>query len=71
MKPFLIIAGQWYYPQCKTHDWIKAYETLEEAQKQIEEIPNNEKYRESYYMIDGHAYDWYTIVDLREWIYES
>lgn len=68
MKYFLIIAGQDYYPQWKTKDWIKTYETLEEAQNQIKEIPNRWGDEENSYQIDGHIYDWYTIVDLKEWI---
>jgi uncharacterized membrane protein (DUF106 family) len=40
MKPFLIIAGEDYYPQWSTKDWIKTYKTLEEAQNQVKEIPN-------------------------------
>lgn len=75
MKLFLLIAGENYYPQWKTEDWIKTYETLEEAQNQIKEIPNRwgdkNLYTENSYLINGHTYDWYKIVDLREWIYES
>lgn len=73
MKPFLIIAGQDYYPQWETKDWIKTYETLEEAINQIKEIPNRFGYQdeENSYLINNHKYDWYKIVDLREWIYEE
>ena len=75
MKLFLLISGEDYYPQWKTEDWIKTYETLEEAQNQIKEIPNRwgdeNLHTENSYLINGHTYDWYKIVDLREWIYES
>lgn len=73
MKFFLLLAGQDYYPQWETNDWIKTYQTLEEAQNQVKEIPNRYGYanEENSYKINGTTYDWYKIVDLREWIYES
>jgi hypothetical protein len=54
MKPYLLIAGDNYYPSAYTGDWIECYETKEEAEEKWEEI-SKQKY----------MYDWYEIVDLR------
>jgi hypothetical protein len=54
MKPYLLISGYNYYPSSRTGDWIDCYETEEEARKKWEEILHN--------------YDWYEIVDLRDWM---
>ena len=58
MKPYLLIAGDNCYPLSGTGDWIACYETKEEAEEKWEEISSKSKYR----------YDWYEIVDLREWM---
>lgn len=58
MKPYLLIAGDHYYPSAYTGDWIGCFETKEEAQEKWGEI-SKLKYR----------YDWYEIVDLRKWCY--
>ena len=57
MKHYLLIAGDKYYPSAYTGDWIASYKTKEEAEEKWEEI-SKQKYR----------YDWYEIVDLRDWI---
>jgi hypothetical protein len=57
MKPYLLIAGDDYYPSSRTGDWIDCYETEEEARKKWEEISKQE-----------YSYDWYEIVDLRDWM---
>jgi hypothetical protein len=57
MKPYLLIAGDNFYPEAYTGDWIECYETKEEAIEKWEEI-SKQKYR----------YDWYEIVDLRDWM---
>ena len=57
-KPFLLTAGDHYYPSSRTGDWIECYETKEEAEEKWEEISSKTKYR----------YDWYEIVDLRDWV---
>ena len=36
MKPYLLIAGDNYYPSAYTDDWIDCYETKEEAKEKIE-----------------------------------
>ena len=54
-KPYLLIAGYNYYPSADTGDWIACYETLEEANIVKDDFARNRDY------------DWYEIVDLREW----
>ena len=50
-KPYLLIAGDKYYPSGYTDDWRGCFETYEEAEERLKE----------------YDYDWYQIVDLREW----
>ena len=57
MKPYLLIAGDNYYPSAYTGDWIECYETVEEAAEKWEELSKNK-----------YSNDWYEIVDLREWM---
>jgi hypothetical protein len=58
-KPFLLIAGYWHSPESGTGDWKKCYAS-------IEEVDGHEDYGGGY-CIGKERYDWYTIVDLREW----
>lgn len=60
-NPYLLIAGDEYYPSDYTGDWIGCFPTYEEAKAQVE---SNKHYG---YTIGGLSRDWYTIVDLREW----
>jgi len=53
-KPYLLIAGDKYYPSAYTGDWKGCYSTAEEAKEYLETIGKE-------------YYDWYEIVDLREW----
>lgn len=53
-KPFLLIAGDNYYPDAGTGDWVECFTTREEALIIAEEKIRN-------------GCDWYKIVDLREW----
>lgn len=55
-KPYLLIAGDRYYPSSHTDDWVGCFETYEEAEKEFKSV--NEQ----------REYDWHDIVDLREWI---
>ena len=64
MKYFLLIAGQGYYPESGTDDWIKTYETKEEILK----IITVDQFTRGKYTIYNCEYDWYEIVDLRNWI---
>lgn len=85
-KPFLLIAGYNYYPEAGTDDWKDCYSTMEEARSKITIIKNHQYYQkgknkgeikettESYQMtIDDEIreYDWYEIVDLRNWTEKS
>jgi len=65
-KPFLLIAGCWHYPEPGTGDWKQCYASIEECYSLIEEVDEHEDAEGKYY-IDKECYDWYTIVDLREW----
>jgi hypothetical protein len=56
MKPYLLIAGYQYYPDRGTGDWIGCYATEEAAEKRWNEL------------IQSYDYNWYYIVDLREWM---
>jgi hypothetical protein len=82
MKYFLLIAGNSYYPSHDTGDWIKCFETYEEARSQVEvkkhhtfftKGKNKGEIKDTYesYIVNGRKRDWYEIVDLREWINES
>ncbi len=65
MKYFLLIAGEYFYPESGTSDWIDTFASEKEAQDQVkvinEVIPGDVE-------INGKRYDWYKIVDLKEWI---
>lgn len=52
-RPFLLTAGDNYYPESGTDDWIGCFETYELA--------------ESHYLGLEHKPDWYEIIDLRDW----
>lgn len=52
-KPFLLIAGDDYYPERSTYNWKGCYETFDAA-------------HDAFMILNG-RYDWYNIVDLREW----
>ena len=77
-KPYLLIAGDNYYPSADTGDWIGCFSTVEEAREQIEYIDHPQffntgkmkgqiKTNDISYRIGGRVFDWYEIVDLREW----
>lgn len=82
-KPYLLIAGDNYYPSADTDDWIGCFSTYEEAKAQVEVKEYHEYYTKgknkgeiksthNHYVVKGGTYgdrrcDWYEIVDLREW----
>lgn len=80
MKPFLLMAGDNYYPSGGSQDWIGCYETLEEAQAQVSRIEENQVVTIGkskgqinviwHYEIVGKTgkFDWYEVEDLRSWI---
>ena len=82
-KPYLLIAGDRYYPSAYTGDWIGCFSTREEARAQVEVKEHHNYYtkgknkgeiKSTYteYVVKGGTYgdrkcDWYEIIDLREW----
>lgn len=66
-KPFLLIAGDDYYPGGGTSDWIGCFATKEEIY--VKELDNTYTFGPPItgYEIGGNEYDWYEIVDLRDW----
>jgi len=67
-KPFLLIAGDKYYPANGTYDWIDRFETYEEAESKVKKISTRTK-KTHYvnYKVDGRPVDWYQIVNLETW----
>lgn len=66
MKYYLLIAGSWYYPSSSTGDWIDTFETSEEAKHKVS--AGIGLMGKDAFFIDNREYDWYEIIDLREWI---
>lgn len=54
-KPYLLIVGFDYYPSRGTGDWIKCFETEEEAL-----LFDAEHF-------EDRGYDWKEVIDLRKW----
>lgn len=67
MKYYLLIAGDQYYPSASTGDWIDTFETFEEAKSMVI-IAWSYGLNKDIFYINGLKYDWYEIVNLREWI---
>ena len=79
MKPYLLIAGDKYYPDRADGDWVGCYETREEAEKMMKytlvkytlgkahswQVAQHPRYGKN------HSVDWYEIIDLRKWISEN
>ena len=70
-KPFLLIAGYNYYPSSGTGDWISTFETFEDASAAICKVDPWSGINEYKLSSDNSdyptTYDWFKIVDLREW----
>lgn len=77
-KPFLLIAGDSYYPQAGTDDWQGRFDSIEEIQKAITTVEHHKYFTKGknkgnvkstyyHYEYNGDKYDWYQIVDLTEW----
>ena len=80
-RPYLLIAGDSYYPSSGAGDWLGCFETKEKALAGIKDTSTNLLYDKGVkkgqikakiesYEIDGRKYDWYDIVDLRDWTEE-
>jgi hypothetical protein len=67
MKLYLLIAGYDYYPRGDTQDWVKTFETYEEAEQYVSKIEDETSFNR-YKLKNGDTVDWYTIVDLKKWI---
>lgn len=75
MKHYLLIAGNQYYPFAGTGDWIACFDTYEEAKKEVRGaiVPKYHNKKSGDEMVQKHSirgtnYDWYEIVDLRDWM---
>lgn len=64
-KYFLLIAGHGYYPREGTRDWKKCYMTYEDA---ISHVKTKKSGKLVSYTIHNVKYDWFEIVDLRDYI---
>lgn len=68
-KPFLLIAGDCYYPSDSTGDWIGCFSTREEAESKVR--PADGVVTLAKYQISNNGgqrnVDWYEIIDLRNW----
>ena len=67
-KPFLLMAGYNEAPESSTEEWVACYETEEAAMKEV--TANDQKlmkFRDPGFKVRGTDYDWYDIIDLREW----
>lgn len=60
------MAGDNYYPQSGTDDWIGLFDSREEARSKVKEI-TDAKNKVYAYRIGDIKYDWYEIVDLYTW----
>ena len=78
MKRYLLVAGDQYYPERGTGDWIGCFDTYKEAEAlavetEIKELfsigarKGQDKSTRIKIIIDGSEYDWYEIIDLKEW----
>jgi hypothetical protein len=78
MKRFLLIAGDNYYPEAYTGNWIGCFSTYEEAATKVTLVEHKriithgkrkgqEEITGRSHQIDGRDYDWWDIFDLREW----
>lgn len=79
MNWFLLIAGDTYYPEAYTGDWIGCFPTFDEARAQVTDVVHTQiitkgankgqaQVTHTSYSIKGAKYDWFEIVDLREWV---
>lgn len=80
-KWFLLIAGDQYYPSFGVDDWIACFPDKESAMNTVTEVVHIsqviagrgankrvEEVKRSTWKIGSREYDWYEIVDLRDWV---
>lgn len=58
---YLLIAGDNYYPQAYTGNWIKCFTSYSDARDVVIDVGHK-------YKIYENMYDWFDIVNLNEWI---
>lgn len=74
-RPFLLIAGDNYYPSADTGDWKERFDSYEEARDSIQEVPvyrkitkgknkGEEELSYTQYKYKEDKDDWYCIVNL-------
>lgn len=63
MKYFLLIVGHNYYPEAGSGDWVRTYDTYEEA---LEEVNNMEDTWGD--PLTKSTCNWFRIIDLRDWL---
>lgn len=68
MKYYLLIAGDNYYPQIGSGNWIATFETMEEA---LAEIHSEGEVDYGPYEIRNKIYDWAIVINLLDWINED
>jgi hypothetical protein len=79
MNWFLLIAGDNFYPEADTRDWIGCFPTFDAARAQVTNIDHKrtitkgakkgqEEVTHTSHSINGREYDWFDIVDLRDWV---
>ena len=70
MKFFLLTAGDHYYPSHGSGDWIATFATHEEAEGVVTKVSNHltNHFADDHYIIYGCRYDWYSIIDLKDWV---
>jgi hypothetical protein len=78
MNMFLLIAGEQYYPDAGTGNWLGCFSTATEAERQVEKIDHyftgeTRKHIvcDTEYKINNTTYDWYRIINLNEWIQQD
>jgi len=81
MKFYLLTMGNWHYPQDGDKDWIGTFSSRKEAIDSftvitkergtfdLNGIPYKKEPEIQYLHINTNkTYDWYNIIDLREWM---
>jgi hypothetical protein len=65
-KWFLLIGGYFHEPQSQ----VATFATIEEAQASVTEVTcTYSKYIDRHYMILGARYDYFEIIDLRDYVF--
>jgi hypothetical protein len=68
-KYFLLTAGDYHYPMSGDEDWIQTYPSREAAEKEVRRVRS--RISRTIYLINKQKYDWYEVIDLRDWIWRD